>query len=104
MVLIRQRPGSAQGVVFMTLEDETGVANAVIWPDVFQANRRLVMTTAFVIVHGKLQSQSGVIHIIAERFTNLTARLADMKAEMDAPPPQPRPDTPGAMVRSRDFH
>ncbi len=104
LVLIRQRPGSARGVVFMTLEDETGVANAVIWADVFQANRRLVMTTSFVIVHGRLQSQSGVIHIVAERFTNLTGRLAEMKAEADAPPPQARQDRPGALVRSRDFH
>src|SRR5690606_36428108 len=61
LVLIRQRPGTSKGVVFMTLEDETGVANAVVWKDVFQANRRLVMTTSFVIVRGRLQKQGEVI-------------------------------------------
>ncbi len=94
LVLIRQRPGSAKGVMFMTLEDETGVANAVIWPDIFETNRKLCMTTAFVAVHGRLQSQSGVIHIVAERFTDLTAHLSEMREET----PEHR------LMRSRDFH
>src|SRR6185437_12923463 len=57
LVLVRQRPGTAKGVVFMTLEDETGVANVVVWKDAFEANRRLVMGASFIIVHGQLQKE-----------------------------------------------
>ena len=79
LVLIRQRPGTAKGVVFMTLEDETGIANAVVWRDVFEKSRREVMTSAFIVVHGTVQRASDVIHVVADRFTDLTPRLADMK-------------------------
>ncbi|HEY2179173.1 MAG TPA: error-prone DNA polymerase [Caulobacteraceae bacterium] len=94
LVLIRQRPGTAKGVVFATLEDETGVANAVIWADVFQANRRTVMASRFLVVHGRLQKAGEVIHVVAQRFTDLTPRLADLR-HSDAPP---------RLQRSRDFH
>ena len=79
LVLIRQRPGTAKGVVFATLEDETGVANAVVWPDIFQANRRTVMASRFLVVHGRLQRAGEVIHVVAQRFTDLTPRLADLR-------------------------
>jgi len=102
LVLIRQRPGTAKGVVFVTLEDETGAANAVVWRDVFSANRRAVMTSAFLVVHGRLQVASGVIHVVAERFTDLSDRLAELKADEDAPPARPSPNP--QLVRSRDFH
>ncbi|HXV01101.1 MAG TPA: error-prone DNA polymerase, partial [Caulobacteraceae bacterium] len=94
LVLIRQRPGTAKGVVFTTLEDETGVANAVIWADVFEANRRTVMASRFLVVHGRLQRAGEVIHVVAQRFTDLTPRLADLR-QSDAPP---------RLQRSRDFH
>jgi error-prone DNA polymerase len=101
LVLIRQRPGTAKGVIFATLEDETGVANAVVWPDVFAANRRTVMTSAFLVVSGRLQVASGVIHVVAERFVDLTPRLAQLKGADGAPPPR----APVARLqRSRDFH
>ncbi len=103
LVLMRQRPGTAKGVVFMTLEDETGIANAVIWPDIFQAQRRLVMTTSFVIIRGRMQKEGEVIHVVAETFTDLTPRLADMRAE-DAPPPKLGQSVYEALIRSRDFH
>ncbi|MBS0408301.1 MAG: error-prone DNA polymerase [Proteobacteria bacterium] len=103
LVLIRQRPGTAKGVVFVTLEDETGAANAVVWRDVFTANRRAVMTSAFLVVHGRLQVASGVIHVVAERFTDLSDRLAELRAE-DAVAPPPRPSSSPHLVRSRDFH
>jgi error-prone DNA polymerase len=103
LVLMRQRPGTAKGVVFMTLEDETGVANAVIWSKVFEARRRLVMTTSFCIVRGRMQKEGEVIHIVAESFTDLSARLSDMRAE-DAPPLKLRQSVHGALIRSRDFH
>jgi error-prone DNA polymerase len=94
LVLIRQRPGTAKGVVFATLEDETGAANAVVWPDIFQANRRTVMASRFLVVHGRLQRAGEVIHVVAQRFTDLTPRLADLRGADIAP----------RLQRSRDFH
>ena len=99
LVLIRQRPGTAKGVVFITLEDETGSANAVVWRDVFIANRRAVMGSRFLVVHGRLQRAGEVIHVVAERFTDLSGRLIELKAEPSAPSSSPPP-----LVRSRDFH
>jgi error-prone DNA polymerase len=94
LVLIRQRPGTAKGVVFATLEDETGAANAVVWPDVFQAHRRTVMASRFLVVHGRVQRAGEVIHVVAERFTDLTGRLADLREAGGVP----------RLQRSRDFH
>jgi error-prone DNA polymerase len=107
LVLVRQRPGTAKGVVFLTLEDESGIANIVCWKDVFDANRRLVMGASFLVVHGQVQEASDVIHVVAEGFTDLSARLGEMRDHEDAPgakpaPPHARPDT--RLVRSRDFH
>jgi error-prone DNA polymerase len=94
LVLVRQRPGTAKGVVFATLEDETGVANTVVWADVFLANRRTVMASRFLVVHGRLQRAGEVIHVVAQRFTDLTPRLADLRHGEGAP----------RLQRSRDFH
>ena len=101
LVLIRQRPGTAKGVVFITLEDETGAANAVVWRDVFTANRRTVMSSHFLVVHGRMQRAGEVIHVVAERFTDLTGRLHELKVETNDP--EPRPSAP-RLARSRDFH
>ncbi|HEY5107941.1 MAG TPA: error-prone DNA polymerase [Caulobacteraceae bacterium] len=101
LVLIRQRPGTAKGVVFVTLEDETGSANAVVWKDVFTANRRTVMSAAFLVVHGRLQRAGDVIHVVAQRFTDLTGRLGNLRDdELAGHPPASTP----RLVRSRDFH
>ena len=102
LVLIRQRPGTAAGVVFMTLEDETGPMNAVLWRDVFTANRRTAMSASFLIVHGKLQIEGEVIHVVAERFTDLTAELGRMRE--DAAVTRPSEEVRTRLVRSRDFH
>jgi error-prone DNA polymerase len=96
LVLIRQRPGTAKGVVFITLEDETGSANAVVWKDVFAANRREAMSAAFLVVHGRMQRAGDVIHVVAERFTDLSGRLGELKAES--------PAAMNRLVKSRDFH
>jgi error-prone DNA polymerase len=104
LVLIRQRPGTAKGVVFLTLEDETGVANAVVWKDCFDAHRRTVMSASFLVVHGKVQAADGVIHVVAEGFTDLSAQLARMKEAPDAPAPTSRHKVSGRLQRSRDFH
>ncbi len=100
LVLIRQRPGTAKGVVFITLEDETGVANAVVWQKVFTPNRRVVMTASFLLIRGRLQRAGEVIHLVAERFTDLSASLAEMRRE--APTPG-WPPAPPRLVHSRDF-
>ena len=100
LVLIRQRPGTAKGVVFLTLEDETGSANAVIWQKVFTPNRRTVMTASFLLVRGRLQRAGEVIHLVAERFTDLSAKLAQMRCEAPAPG-WPLRGPP--LVHSRDF-
>ena len=101
LVLIRQRPGTAKGVVFITLEDETGSANAVVWRDVFVANRRVVMASRFLVVHGRLQRAGEVIHVVAERFTDLSGHLSELwTADMPRPAHSPTP----ALTKSRDFH
>ena len=104
IVLIRQRPGTAKGVVFVTLEDETGVANAVVWKDRFEADRNVVMTASFLVVHGRVQKAEGVIHVVAERFTDLSAELGRLKEDPKAPAPRVRHRTSGRLQRSRDFH
>ncbi|HSD91995.1 MAG TPA: error-prone DNA polymerase [Methyloceanibacter sp.] len=68
VVLVRQRPGSAQGVVFMTIEDETGVANSVIWPKVLERMRKVVMGARLVVVHGRVQRHEDIIHVVAARL------------------------------------
>jgi len=81
LVLVRQRPGTASGVIFMTLEDETGVANIIVWPKVFERLRAIVLGARFVAVTGKLQSEQGVIHIVAERMHDLTPMLGLLSEE-----------------------
>ncbi|MGR6467520.1 error-prone DNA polymerase [Rhizobium sp. PAMB 3182] len=76
LVLVRQRPGSAKGVIFMTLEDETGVANTIVWPKVFETYRPVVMGSRLVKVTGRLQKADGVIHVVANRIENLSPLLS----------------------------
>jgi error-prone DNA polymerase len=68
LVICRQRPGTASGVVFLTLEDETGFVNVVVWSQVYEKFRLLVKTASVLGVTGKLQRQDGVVHLIAETF------------------------------------
>lgn len=76
LVLVRQRPGTASGVIFATLEDETGIANVIIWPKVFEANRKTVLAARFLSVKGILQIEQTVIHVIARDLTDLSDQLA----------------------------
>ena len=78
LVLVRQRPGTAKGIIFATLEDEVGVANIVIWPQVFEKNRKTVLGSRMLAVRGKLQREGLVIHIIAEQLTDMTSHLLDL--------------------------
>ena len=84
LILVRQRPGSAKGVVFLTLEDETGIANAVLWPDRFEANRRTIMTSSMLAIKGKVQREGRVIHVVAESLTDLTPWLRQI-GDLDLP-------------------
>ncbi|MCB9730561.1 MAG: hypothetical protein H6744_07960 [Deltaproteobacteria bacterium] len=86
LVICRQRPGTAGGVVFMTLEDETGFVNLVVWEQVFERHRVLAKTEPFLGVTGKVQAQEGVVHLIAE---HLWRPILPLRAER---------------TRSRDFH
>jgi error-prone DNA polymerase len=95
LVLVRQRPGTAAGVIFMTLEDETGVANIIVWPKIFERLRAIVLGARFVAVTGKLQSEQGVIHIVAERMNDLTSMLGLLS---EAGP------TIGALARADEAH
>ncbi|WP_160007685.1 error-prone DNA polymerase [Rhizobium sp. 18055] len=81
LVLVRQRPGSAKGVIFMTLEDETGVANAIVWPKTFEKYRAIVMGARLVKIRGKLQSQSGVIHTVVDHIEDITPSLGLLQKE-----------------------
>jgi hypothetical protein len=81
LVLVRQRPGTANGVIFMTLEDETGIANAIVWPKVFEQNRAIVLGARFLSITGRVQNAAGVIHIVAERFEDLTPMLSRLSQE-----------------------
>ena len=75
LVLVRQRPGTASGVIFATLEDETGTANVIIWPKVFETHRRIILGARFLGVKGILQREQSVIHVIARDVIDLTPDL-----------------------------
>jgi error-prone DNA polymerase len=81
LVLVRQRPGTAKGVIFMTLEDETGVANAIVWKNVFETYRSVVMGARLVKISGRLQSASGVIHVVASHLEDMTPALGILQKE-----------------------
>ena len=96
IALIRQRPGDS-GVIFVTLEDETGIANIVVWPRVFERFRPVVMGARLMRVSGKLQREGIVIHVVAERMEDLTERLRDLV-------PRELVTDPRLDFKSRDFH
>jgi error-prone DNA polymerase len=131
VVLVRQRPGSAKGVVFMTLEDETGIANIVVWPKVMERFRKEVMGSRLVLVEGRIQSSpEKVVHLVAERLIDRSADLLglanDVASHKGAVPAGPalieplnddrrdHPNAPAQKIRhprnvrilpaSRDFH
>ena len=126
VVLVRQRPGSSKGVVFVTLEDESGIANVVVWPKVFDTFRPAVMGARMMLVEGRLQrapdSEGGVVHLVAERIEDCSADLSllsDVGPPLDPPmaddaarsggDPRTRPNhrhprDVRILPRSRDFH
>jgi error-prone DNA polymerase len=130
VVLVRQRPGSANGVVFMTLEDETGIANVVVWPAIMEQFRKEVMGARLIMVEGRIQSSpEKVVHLVAERLFDRSEDLKLLSNEalgrnsslLNGPPAEPlnddrreHPDNSAQKIRhprdvrilprSRDFH
>jgi error-prone DNA polymerase len=86
VVLIRQRPGSAKGVCFITLEDETGVINLVVWPDLKEKQRRVVMGSRLMEVRGRVEYDDEVIHVIAHHMTDASNALYRLSDDMLAAP------------------
>ncbi len=82
VVLIRQQPGSAKGVCFITLEDETGVVNLVIWPDLKEKQRRVVMGARLMEVRGRVEYDEEVVHVIAHHMTDATDQLYRLSDDM----------------------
>ncbi|WP_419729232.1 OB-fold nucleic acid binding domain-containing protein [Lichenicola sp.] len=79
IVLVRQKPGSAKGVMFMTIEDEAGIGNLVIWPSLFERQRSLILSAGMVACHGRVQRAGEVVHLVADRLENLTPPLRDLE-------------------------
>jgi error-prone DNA polymerase len=131
VVLVRQRPGSSKGVVFMTLEDETGIANIVVWPKVMETFRKEVMGARLILVEGYIQSSvEGVTHLVAQRLTDRSHDLLGLADDALRKKPavpagaalieplnddrREHPDNPAQKIRhprnvrilppSRDFH
>jgi error-prone DNA polymerase len=105
LVLVRQQPGTAKGVIFITLEDETGIINIVVWPKVFARNRRTVMTAQFLEVRGKIEREGLVIHVIAEELIDLTPKLRALGDGTAGLPKVDKEVREGSWKpKSRDFH
>jgi error-prone DNA polymerase len=81
VILVRQRPGTAKGVVFMTLEDETGVANAVVWPQMLERYRKVVMGARLILIRGRIQRHEDIIHLVAEYLEDRSPWLARLAEE-----------------------
>jgi len=75
LVLVRQRPGTAKGVIFLTLEDETGVTNVVVWAAIYELFRRAVISGRLLRVTGRLQREAGVVHVVAETIEDMSPLL-----------------------------
>jgi len=86
IVIGRQRPDTASGVIFVTLEDETGVVNVIVWRDVQERQRREVLGSRLMAVHGKIEREGTVVHVLAGRLADLTPMLGELP------------------TKSRDFH
>jgi error-prone DNA polymerase len=109
LVLVRQRPGSGE-TIFMTIEDETGIANLIVWPNVFEKFRAIVMGARLVAARGRVQNDSGVVHVVAERFEDLTPLLRTLSDENKLSPPipsgalPPSSDAGRVIPKGRNFH
>ncbi|WP_421578204.1 error-prone DNA polymerase [Shinella sp. M31] len=78
LVLVRQKPGSAKGVMFITIEDETGPANIVVWPKLFERRRRVVLGSSMMAINGRIQREGEVVHLIAQQLFDLSGDLSSL--------------------------
>jgi error-prone DNA polymerase len=125
LVLVRQRPGTASGVIFATIEDEAALANLIIWPKTFERYRRTVLAAQLLLAEGTLQREGLVVHIVAEKLIDLSSELQLLSQdeahrvesfaradEVKRPGQDARGANrhhagrrrPAAIPRSRDFH
>jgi error-prone DNA polymerase len=88
LVLVRQMPGSAKGVVFVTIEDETGIANLVIWPTLYEKQRHVILSAGMMAIYGRIQREGEVVHHVAHRLKDLSPELASV-GDRDAAFPLP---------------
>jgi error-prone DNA polymerase len=112
LITVRQRPGSANGVIFLSIEDETALANIIVWPKTFERFRAIVLGARYLAVTGRMQEESGVIHVVAEKLVDLTfllGRLAESGTEIEGlarcdqvkhPHQDPRDKPPRSVPRS----
>lgn len=78
LVMVRQRPGTAKGVIFLTLEDETGIANVVVWSKVYETYRRAVVAGRLLRVTGRIQRDGEVVHVVAQKIEDLSHLLDEL--------------------------
>ncbi len=96
LVITRQRPGTSSGVIFLTLEDETGVSNIVVWPRIYEQFRRVVMGGRLLRVRGYLQREGIIVHVIAQQVEDLSPRLSELGHPLDEAVGVTRPETDDA--------
>jgi error-prone DNA polymerase len=114
LITVRQRPGTAKGILFMTLEDETGAANIVVWEKLFDKFRKEIIQSRLFMVEGKLQIEGEVIHVVALRCHNLNSLLRGLTVANEDNLPlltlaradettAPGPDSREAFHKGRNF-
>ena len=79
-VIARQRPGTAKGFIFLSMEDETGIANVIVTPDLYERERLVVTRSKFILAEGPLQNQDGVIHVKATRLQSLSDQALEVRS------------------------
>jgi error-prone DNA polymerase len=89
VVLVRQRPGSAKGVVFMTIEDETGIANVVVWAKTLERYRRAIMGGRLLLIRGRIQRHEDIIHVVSAAVEDRSDLLATLTEDAERPMPVP---------------
>jgi DNA polymerase III alpha subunit len=96
LVLVRQRPGTAKGVIFVTLEDETGISNVIVWRKVYERFRRAVIAGRCLRVTGRLQREGAVTHVVAEEIEDISWMLDELLRDMSD-------ETPGMLGTSTEY-
>jgi peroxiredoxin len=103
LVLVRQKPGSAKGVMFITIEDETGIANLVIWTLLYERQRRIILGASMMAVQGRVQREGDVVHLVANQLTDTSVELAGVGERDDTAPEFILTDADGNSVSSREL-